>query len=90
MLVTGIYMYISALKLRNWIKHRKLRKSLMALLLLGRYEVSLAYFADLNKIKLRYAQRYIDSILHHFNGRLDIDIDGIIRYQNIYTKGRIR
>jgi len=90
MLGTGIYMSISALKLRKWLKYRTMRKSLLALLLQGRNQVPLAYFADLNRVKLTFAQKYIDSILHHFNGRLDIDIKGIIRYENIYTKGRIR
>ncbi len=90
MLGTGIYMSISALKLRKWIKYRMMRKSLLTLLLQSRNQVPLAYFADLNRVKLTFAQKYIDSILHHFNGKLDIDMNGIIRYENIYTKGRRR
>ena len=90
MFANGIYMYLTSLKLRRWLIYRVMRISLINLLLKSKYQTPLYFFAEVNKVNLSFAQRYIDSILHHFNGRMDIDVDGIIRYENIYKQNRKR
>ena len=54
----------------------------MSYLLSGRYKISLIQFAEENNAKILTAQKFIDTLIEPFGGKIDIDVNGIIIYNN--------
>jgi hypothetical protein len=77
----SVFMYFVSLKIQKRKKYRRLHSSLMFMLPKQKYKVSLARFAEKNEVEFEFAQKYVDSILKHFHGRLDINDNGMIMYK---------
>ena len=82
MAVFAVYMLLTALKIKRRAVSLRLHKSLMSYLLSGRYKISLIQFAEENNAKILTAQKFIDTLIEPFGGKIDIDVNGIIIYNN--------
>jgi hypothetical protein len=76
-----LFYYVSLKEKRRRI-NRKLRISLLAYFRKYEYVVPLVDFAEENNVKMRDAQRFIDMLIEHYNGKLDINEQGIIIYHS--------
>lgn len=82
--LTIFYLYRQSVIDRRRKINRKLRKSLNHYLRNMQFRISIFDFAEENGVTSRDVQKFIDSIIEHYKGKIDINEKGIIIYSPEY------
>jgi len=88
--VAVYFFYLASLRERRRKINIKLRKSLLSYFKSFEYNVSLVDFAEQNGVKVRDAQKFIDMLIEHYNGKLDINEQGMIVYLSNYISAQVK
>lgn len=79
--ILSFLMYYASQKSKRRSTYIKLNKNLIKYMMRNKFKYPLLIFAERNEVPIHVAQGFIDHIIKHFKGRLDINAEGFIVYK---------
>jgi hypothetical protein len=86
MIALSVYMFLVSRKAGVRKLYKKLERSLINMLIEKKYRIPLILFAEKNNVKINDAVKFLDMLIVHFEGRLDISHGGDINYNTDLLK----